>query len=227
MSPALGTSKGVGGQGCRQPLIPVFNDRNLSNAILRGSSVVLLEFTDGLKELWKQSFQSKVPQLSPTPFQFLIQWHAAGCCVHCKLGPQAFAVKACLLMQEDIGNKLITLLSNDSYINIHSLVAVIFNMRKKILKILISNVLLLLSWDQALLVRQHCCLCTGLSGLMKKDRKCGSCLRGQVPVLQSQGTQKRKITAQTLYFFKASCFPQSLSRAIHQLLCCAPLLMTH
>lgn len=40
-------------------------------------------------------------------------------------------------MQEDIGYTLITLLSNDPYINIQSLAAVIFNMRKKILNILI------------------------------------------------------------------------------------------
>lgn len=52
--------------------------------------------------------------------------------MHGNLGAQVFAFKACLLMQEDIGNKLITLLSNDPCINIKSLQAVIFNTRKKI-----------------------------------------------------------------------------------------------
>lgn len=46
-----------------------------------------------------------------------------------------FAFKACLLMQGDIGNKLITLLSNDPCTNIQSLVAVTFNRKKKIFKI--------------------------------------------------------------------------------------------
>lgn len=79
-----------------------------------------------------------------------------------------------------------------------------------------------MSRDQASLARQRCCLSKGLSSFMEEDRKCGSCLRGQVPVLHSQCTQKWKITAQTLYFFKASCFPHSFSRAIHWLLCCVP-----
>lgn len=128
----------VWGQGCRQPLITPALKTGTFQMPSWGEALFLFL---GLGSYWwtkkavKTVFavESSLPS-PPAPIQFLIQWHAAGCHVHCTLWPQVFAFKACLLMQEDICNKLITLLSNDPCINIRSLVAVTFNMRKKILK---------------------------------------------------------------------------------------------
>lgn len=73
---------------------------------------------------------------SPPPHPHLVQflWHAAGCCVHCNLGSQVFGFKACLLMQEDIGNKLIALLSNDPCTNIQSLIELFLIWGERFLK---------------------------------------------------------------------------------------------
>lgn len=58
--------------------------------------------------------------------------------VYHSLGAQVFAFKACSLMREDVSNRLITLPGNDTCISTQYVVAVIFNMRKKIKEIKIS-----------------------------------------------------------------------------------------
>ena len=106
-----------------------------------------------------------------------------------RFGTQVFAFKACLLMLEDISNRLITLPSNDTCISTQYMVVVIFNMRKKIKE---NKNILLFVMKSGFVSEAVCCLSKGLYGFMEEERKSDSCLQRAVTHSAQSGNSKMK-----------------------------------